>query len=91
MEKYGSKDGCPGCTCVLLRESTVLPHLESCRARILGLMLDDEQGHQRIEEHKRKRKVVPEDKDVTLQESQLFQPVAVCQETNRKIATRASR
>ena len=57
----------------------VLPgHLESCRARIIGLMLDDEQGRQRIEERKKKRKVAQEDKDVTAEEAAgepLFQPV----------------
>ena len=62
--KSGSTDGCAR---VLLKESTVLPHLESRRARIVGLM--DEQGRQRIEERKRKREVVPEDKDVTAEEA----------------------
>ena len=55
VEKYQPTDGCPGCTCVLLGESTQLPHTEMCRARIVGLMMDDEQGRRRVEAHKRKK------------------------------------
>ena len=52
VEKYTPTDGCPGCTC--LGQSTVLPHTEARRARIVTLMQQDEEGKSRLEEHERK-------------------------------------
>ena len=74
VEKYGATDGCPGCTCVLLDQPTVLPHTEACRTRLLELMSKDEQGRTRLEAHSRSRKRKSEvqasgpEKDVTVEE-----------------------
>ena len=56
VEKYGATEGCPGCTCVLLDQPTVLPHTEACRVRLLEMMSKDEQGRTRLEAHSRSRK-----------------------------------
>ena len=46
---------------------------EACRARIVGLMMDDKQGRRRVEEHKRKReeptKKTEGEKDLPAQEA----------------------
>ena len=55
-----STEGCPGRTCVLLDGPTTLPHTEACRARMVGLMQQDDQGRDRLEAHER-RKPEPED------------------------------
>ena len=74
VEKYGATEGCPGCTCVLLDQPTVLPHTEACRTRLLELMSKDEQGRTRLEAHSRNRKRKSEvqengpEKDVTVEE-----------------------
>lgn len=49
VRKYGSTEGCPGCTCVLLDGPTTLPHTEACRARMVELMQQDDQGRERLE------------------------------------------
>ena len=63
VQRYGSTEGCPGCTCVLLDGPTTLPHTEACRARMVGLMQQDDQGRDRLEAHgrrKRERQEAPE-------------------------------
>jgi hypothetical protein len=56
VNKYGSTAGCPGCTCVLMDEPTVVPHTEACRVRIMELMQGDEQGRARLEAHEKRKK-----------------------------------
>ena len=56
VNKYGSTEGCPGCTCVLLDGPTTVPHTEACRARIIGQMMGDETGKERLEAYERRRK-----------------------------------
>ena len=63
VEKYTPTDGCPGCTCILLGQSTVLPHTEACRARIVTLMQQDEEGKSRLEEHERKKRSKRDEKN----------------------------
>ena len=63
VQRYGSTEGCPGCTCVLLDGPTTRPHTEACRARMVGLMQQDDQGRDRLEAHgrrKRERQEAPE-------------------------------
>ena len=48
--------GCPGCTCVLMDEPTVVPHTEACRVWIMEFMQGDEQGRARLEAHEKRRK-----------------------------------
>ena len=74
VEKYGATEGCPGCTCVLLDQPTVLPQTEACRTRLLELMSKDEQGRTRLEAHSRSKKRRSEvqengpERDVTVEE-----------------------
>ena len=60
MNKYiwfSSTEGFPGCTCrVLLDGPTTVPHTEACRGRIIGQMVGDETGKERLEAHERRRK-----------------------------------
>ena len=56
VEEYTPTDSCPGCTRILLGQSTVLPHTEACRARIVTLMQQAEEGKSRLEELERKRR-----------------------------------
>ena len=63
VEKYTPTDGCPGCTCILLGQCTVLPHTEECRARIVTLMQQDEEGKSRLS--KRDEKNEAPERDVT--------------------------
>ena len=51
VERLGATPGCPGCTCVLLGESTQLNHTEACRARMMELLAQDPKGKARIEAH----------------------------------------
>ena len=56
VRKYGSTEGCPGCTCVLLDGPTTLSHTEACRARMVELMQQDDQGQERLEAHGRRKR-----------------------------------
>ena len=56
VNKYGSTAGCPGCTCVLMDEPTVVPHTEACRVRIMELMQGDKQGRARLEAYEKRKK-----------------------------------
>ena len=63
VEKYTPTDGCPGRTCILLGQSTVLPHTEARRARIVTLMQQGEEGKSRLEEHERKKRSKRDEKN----------------------------
>ena len=60
VERLGPTPGCPGCTCVLLGESTQVNHTEACRARMMELLAQDERGKARIEAHELRQRRRPE-------------------------------
>ena len=52
VERFGPTDGCPGCTCILVGDTTRLNHSEACRARMVELLEKDDKGKVRLDAHR---------------------------------------
>ena len=66
IEKYGMSPGCDACLMVEANGRTSVPHTDACRLRIAGLLAASEEGRERLEKHRRRRRnveVPPEEGD----------------------------
>ena len=56
IDKFGETDGCPGCASIRTYGRTTVAHNDACRERVEKLLKESDEGRERLETHRRKKR-----------------------------------